>query len=67
MAEWKDEVRLDDVTCDGETDRALRVIIEGDTHWVPKSQVSDNSEVYKEGDEGTLVLNPWFAEKEGLG
>lgn len=37
--------------------------------WVPKSVIDDNSEVYslKSGQEpGTLVVQTWFAEKEGL-
>lgn len=35
--------------------------------WVPKSLIHDDSEVYKEGTKGTLVVARWFAEKEGLG
>ena len=33
--------------------------------WVPKSQVHDDSEVYKEGDRGTLIISGWLAEQKG--
>jgi hypothetical protein len=32
---------------------------------IPKSQITDDSEVYKVGDEGTLIVTEWLAEKEG--
>jgi len=33
--------------------------------WIPQSQVHDDSEVWKENDEGTLVITDWFARKMG--
>lgn len=33
--------------------------------WIPQSVIHDDSEVYQDGDEGTLVVEDWFAEKEG--
>lgn len=33
--------------------------------WIPQSQVHDNSEVWKEGDTGRLVVSLWFAEQRG--
>ena len=33
--------------------------------WVPKSVLHDDSEVYKMGDKGRLIVKTWFAEKEG--
>lgn len=33
--------------------------------WIPFSQVDDDSEVYQKGDEGTLIVSDWWAEKEG--
>lgn len=38
---------------------------EGKAFWVPKSAVHDDSEVYKDGDEGTLIVKDWLAEKRG--
>jgi len=54
-----------------ETDKALRVQIEAEEspRWIPKSVISDDSEVFNARDnaDGDLVLKRWFAEKEGLG
>lgn len=33
--------------------------------WIPQSQVTDDSEVWKPGTEGTLIVTDWLAEKEG--
>lgn len=33
--------------------------------WIPKSQIEDESEVYKHGTDGVLIVNDWFAEKRG--
>ncbi len=53
--------------CDRETEKAVHIIFDdGSKAWIPKSCVDDDSEVYKEGDEGKLVLPEWFALKEGL-
>ncbi len=55
-----------DAKCIRETPKAILVVIEDDEVWVPKSVVHDDSEVYEEGHEGTLVLHEWWARKEGL-
>jgi len=53
--------------CDKETGAAIRVVLEtGEAWWFPRSVVCDESEVKDLGDEGTLVVQRWFAEKEGL-
>jgi len=59
-------VSYDDVECIHETDDAILVVIEGDEYWIPQSQIDDDSEVWKNGDEGTLVITEWIAEKKGL-
>ena len=51
--------------CIRETDKALLVNSEYGELWIPKSQIHDDSEVYEDGDDGELVVNLWFAEKEG--
>lgn len=51
------------------TDKAVRVEIEGDQYWVPKSQISEDSEIdgdSKKGDVGTLIATKWWAEQENL-
>jgi hypothetical protein len=54
------------VSVEAETDLALLCNIDDKKHWIPKSVVHEDSEVSSEGDTGTIVLQRWFAEKEGL-
>ena len=61
------QVRLDDVTCIKETAAAVCVTIEGEEHWIPKSQIHDDSEVYADGTSGTLIISAWIAEKRKIG
>lgn len=54
-------------TVEAETEKAILVEIEGEKHWVPKSQIHDDSEVYsKESGGGTLIVSEWWAKKQGL-
>lgn len=53
--------------CIGETEKAIKVVIPGLErlhYWIPKSVVDEDSEVYKDGTDGTLIVASWFAEKE---
>lgn len=61
-------VRFEDCTAVRETEKALLIEIEGTEHWVPKAVIHADSEVFDADDnsEGDLVLEEWFAEKEGL-
>ena len=59
-------VRIEGVTVKHEVDKALLVDIDGDEHWIPKSQIDDDSEVYEMGTDGDLVITKWIAEKKGL-
>jgi hypothetical protein len=45
---------------------ALRVRIDGREHWIPQSVIDEDSEVYRVGDTGKLVVAEWWAIKEGL-
>lgn len=50
--------------------KALLVSLEtGEEKWIPKSVIHDDSEVYDadENSEGEVVIQTWWAEKEGLG
>ena len=61
------KTEFEKVFCDRETAQAIHVHLEtGEEKWIPKSLIDDDSEVYKQGDEGKLVLPEWFALKEGL-
>ena len=33
--------------------------------WIPKSQIHDDSEVWKPHQEGELIVSTWLAEQEG--
>jgi hypothetical protein len=48
------------------TGGALLVDADGEEVWIPQSMIDDKSEVYREGDEGELVIPLDFAEKKGL-
>jgi hypothetical protein len=62
----EDTVRFEDVTCTHATPKAILVTIDGEQHWLPQSQVHDDSEVYKKGDHGTLIITRWIAQQRGL-
>ena len=58
---------FEDCTIISETEQAFKVKQDdGTMFWVPKSQVHDNSEVYRVKDHGTLTVNRWWAEANGM-
>lgn len=59
-------VEIPDVVVKHETERALLVEIAGAEFWVPKSQIHDDSEVYKADTDGKLVVSEWLAKKNGF-
>ena len=63
----EDDYQMENATCTKATAKAL--LIESDEldteEWVPLSQVSDDSEVMDEGDEGLLVVTAWIASQKG--
>jgi len=59
-------VEFDDVTATVETDKALLCVIDGKNHWIPKSQIHDDSFVFQKGHVGKLVITDWMAERLGL-
>lgn len=40
--------------------------IEGEDVWIPQSQIDDDSECWRAGDEGKLVISEWIANQKGL-
>ena len=61
------KVYIRDVKAIAETVSAILVCIDDEQFWIPTSQIDDDSEVYADGHEGTLVITEWIAErKEGL-
>lgn len=59
-------VSIEDVACLRATEKAILVNVDGEELWIPLSQVDDDSEVYSEGDEGTLIITAWIARQKGL-
>jgi hypothetical protein len=66
-------VRFRRVRCLRQTDGAIYVVIPAVpgrraewSGWIPQSQVHDDSEVWREGDTGEIVLTRWIAERKGL-
>jgi hypothetical protein len=55
-----------DVTVKVETEKAILCVIDGDEHWIAKSQIDEDSEVYAKNTEGKLVITMWLAERLGL-
>lgn len=61
-------VRIDNCTCTRETDAAIFVQCDDwdEPMWMPKSVVDEDSDVYKRGTDGVLVIKAWFAKKHDL-
>lgn len=55
--------------CKKETAKAILVCLKDQDArevWVPKSVLDEDSEVYQQDDEGTLIVQDWFASKKGM-
>lgn len=62
-----DKVELEVVEVKKDSGMALLCEFDtGDEAWIPKSQIDDDSDVWEEGQEGTLVIPLWLAEKKSL-
>ena len=66
MPDFKDKIRIDDVLIKKATTKAVLCSIDGDDIWILLSQLDDDSEIWKEGDEGTLVISDWIAAQKGI-
>ena len=62
----KEPYEVEDVRVRTETQGALLVAIGPRLIWIPKSQVLEGSDVWAEGDEGTLVIPEWLAVERGI-
>ena len=56
-------VEIPDVKALKETEKAVLCFIDEEEIWVPKSVIDEESEVQGENDDGTLVIQKWFALK----
>ncbi len=61
-------VQFHNVVCKKATEKALLCVIEGEEHWIPQSQIEDDSEVFDDdrNSTGTLVVTEWIAKQKGL-
>lgn len=59
-------VFIKNVECIRDTPRAILVVVNGEEHWIPQTQVHADSEVYSRGDTGKLVMSKWIAAQRGL-
>jgi len=66
MADFKNKVEIEGVFVKAETAKALLCVIDGKEHWIPQSQIDDDSEVWQKDDEGTLIISEWIATEKGL-
>ncbi len=68
MPEFENTVEFDNVK--GlrftKSELALWCSIDGKEECIPQSQISDDSEVWKPGQEGKLVISEWIALQKGL-
>lgn len=55
-----------DVTCLAEGEKSILVDIDGEEHWIPKTQIHDDSDVFEKDTSGDLIITNWIAEKRGL-
>ena len=50
-----------------DTDDGLKVSVGGgEPFWIPKSAIHDDSETYKKGTSGNLIIAKWLADKNKL-
>jgi hypothetical protein len=64
--EHNELVEIDDCVCSIATSKAILVACEGEDVWIPASEIHEDSEVYKPGTEGILVIPRWVAEMKEL-
>jgi hypothetical protein len=60
------ELRFPGVKCIAEGPRSILVLIGDEKKWIPQALIHADSEVWKRGQEGTLVLPEWFVIERGL-
>lgn len=61
-----DPIEFEDVLFVKETEKAVRVVIENEEHWIPKSQIVSNTEPWEVGGESNLIIPKWLAVAKGL-
>lgn len=62
---FQDTFEVEDVIALHSGDNALLCEVDDEEEWIPYSQIAEDSEVTDEGDEGSLIVSWWLAEKKG--
>ena len=66
----RDPVEIADATAERETKLALLCVFKQGKKivekWIPKSQITEDSEVWEPGQSGKLIITGWLAEREGI-
>lgn len=57
---------FEDVEVKHETEMAILCVVDGNEVWIPKSIIHDDSEVFKAGTTGRLIIPEWLAKAKGL-
>ena len=66
QAEAYELVEVADCVCRTATAKAILVVRGSEEVWIPTSQIHRDSEVYRVGTVGTLVIPRWVAEMKDL-
>lgn len=62
-----DTVTIGDIEVKASTPKAILIEVDGEEHWIPRSQLLDGTDVDDVGDEGKIVIPKWLADDRGLG
>jgi hypothetical protein len=58
--------RIEKARCVSESPNAILIESPEYDGWIPQSQITADSEVWKEGQEGVCEITDWIAEQKGL-
>ena len=56
MSNYEGYVEFEDIECHHDSEKAILVNIYGDDVWIPKWAIHDDSETYKKGTSGNLII-----------
>lgn len=63
-------ISIGEAICVRETEKSIFVQMDpgkrSEHHWIPQSQVHDDSDVWKVGQRGQLIIKRWWAEEKGF-
>lgn len=67
MTTFRDRVEIEDCYGVRQSGKAVLVHLpDGREEWFPVSQIDDESEVWNDDTDGTLIISRWIAQEKGL-